>query len=93
MFGAAALAGLPGPLWISYVSDYEIWYWELGLILYGIGATFYATKIPEKCIKKRFDIIGASHQIFHVFVLLAGMVQMWAALKIFHERQLSRCPV
>ena len=32
-----------------------------GGILYAIGAIIYAVKMPERCIEKRFDIVGSSH--------------------------------
>ena len=48
-----------------------------GNFWYPVGALFlgtiiYIMRAPEKCSHTgRFDIIGASHQIFHVAVLVA----------------------
>ncbi|KAL0359887.1 UNVERIFIED_CONTAM: Heptahelical transmembrane protein 2 [Sesamum angustifolium] len=42
-------------------------------LLYGIGAFFYVTRIPERWKPGAFDIVGHSHQIFHVFVVAAAL--------------------
>jgi adiponectin receptor len=39
------------------------------------GAAIYATRIPERWFPKRFDILGNSHQLMHVLVLLGGIIQ------------------
>ncbi|KAL3316985.1 Adiponectin receptor protein 1 [Cichlidogyrus casuarinus] len=41
-------------------------------ILYVTGAVIYAMRIPERWSPGRFDIWFQSHQIFHVFVVLAA---------------------
>ncbi|KDN47139.1 HlyIII-domain-containing protein [Tilletiaria anomala UBC 951] len=40
--------------------------------LYVVGALLYVFRVPERFAPGRFDYIGASHQIFHVFILLAA---------------------
>lgn len=40
---------------------------------YGAGAFFYLQRWPEKHWPGRFDILGHSHQVWHVFVLLAAV--------------------
>jgi adiponectin receptor len=45
------------------------WFCLEGLF-YGLGATFYAKRVPERWWPGAFDIWGSSHQVFHVFVLL-----------------------
>ncbi|SPO23243.1 related to Adiponectin receptor 1 [Ustilago trichophora] len=40
--------------------------------LYVIGATLYAARVPERFAPGRFDMVGASHQIFHVLILAAA---------------------
>ncbi|KAI8932420.1 hypothetical protein NX059_010606 [Plenodomus lindquistii] len=37
---------------------------------YGVGVVFYITRFPEKYFPEKFDIWGASHQIFHVLVVV-----------------------
>lgn len=52
---------------------------------YGTGVVFYITRFPEKYYPEKFDIWGASHQIFHVVVVMGqitfitGLRQMVAA--------------
>ncbi|KAJ9478191.1 ADIPOR-like receptor IZH2 [Pseudozyma hubeiensis] len=41
--------------------------------LYVIGAGLYAARIPERFAPGRFDMVGASHQIFHVLILAAAV--------------------
>ncbi|KAF5397237.1 Adiponectin receptor 1 [Paragonimus heterotremus] len=43
-------------------------------VLYISGASIYAARIPERILPGRFDIWFQSHQIFHVFVVIAAMV-------------------
>ncbi|KAL9534612.1 ADIPOR-like receptor [Sphaerulina musiva] len=39
-----------------------------------VGAAIYAARIPERWVPYRFDTFGASHQIFHVAVMLAAWI-------------------
>lgn len=32
---------------------------------------------PRVLVPKKFDILGASHQIFHFFVVLSATVHLW----------------
>ncbi|KAL1865588.1 hypothetical protein VTK73DRAFT_5196 [Phialemonium thermophilum] len=48
-----------------------------------MGAAAYASKFPEKWFPRRFDIFGASHQIMHVMVLIAGIAYASAVLESF----------
>jgi adiponectin receptor len=51
-------------------------YWFLEGVLYGFGALFFVTRFPESIWPGKFDVWGGSHQIFHVLVVLAGMVHL-----------------
>lgn len=58
--------------------------------LYIIGAGFYAARFPERLSPGRFDIWGSSHQIFHVFVVLAAASHLFGLVKAFdyeHSRR------
>lgn len=44
---------------------------------YITGAAFYATRFPEKMFPGKFDIIFHSHQIFHVFVVIAALIHLF----------------
>jgi adiponectin receptor len=93
-FGSAIVSALPGCIHLAFLADNKFiphWQgmpWLMGVILYFVGGFIYATKIPEAYFKKTFDLVGSSHQIFHLFVLAASLLHFWASIKGFHERQL-----
>jgi adiponectin receptor len=45
------------------------WIWLYGGLVYIGGALIYGFRIPEKLFPSKFDLIGASHQIFHIAVI------------------------
>ncbi|KAE9381687.1 hemolysin-III channel protein-like protein Izh2 [Stipitochalara longipes BDJ] len=53
------------------------------LVLNVSGATAYAFKVPERWCRRRFDILGASHQIFHLMVVLAALTYTKGILQAF----------
>lgn len=54
----------------------ELEYFLIAALMYLIGITLYTTRFPERCNKGMFDIIGSSHQLFHIFVLLGGITSL-----------------
>ena len=60
--------------------EFYLWPWAGFGSIYILGAFIYALKCPEKCFKKRFDIYGSSHQIFHFCILTAAILHFWASL-------------
>ncbi|KAL2227982.1 UNVERIFIED_CONTAM: Heptahelical transmembrane protein 2 [Sesamum indicum] len=56
-------------------------------LLYGVGAVFYMTRIPERWKPGAFDIVGHSHQIFHVFVVAAALSHSAATMIIMEWRR------
>merc|ERR1712115_33768 len=52
-------------------------------VLYILGAGIYAARVPERFVPGRFDIVGSSHQIFHVLVLLAAAAHLKGLLVAF----------
>lgn len=45
----------------------------LGMFIhYGLGALFFFSRFPERVVPGVFDIVGASHQLWHVCVFLAS---------------------
>ncbi|PHT42233.1 Heptahelical transmembrane protein 2 [Capsicum baccatum] len=56
-------------------------------VLYAIGAVFYMTRFPERCKPGAFDLVGHSHQIFHVFVVAAALAHCVASLVIMDWRR------
>lgn len=47
------------------------------------GAMAYAFKVPERWCRRRFDLVGASHQIFHVMVVLAALTYTKGIVQAF----------
>jgi len=94
----AGYSTAPGMLHLAYKSEadqvhnFAVWPWLTGGILYAIGAIIYALKMPEKLFVGWFDYVGASHQIFHFFIIAAALLHMWASFRVFHERRVYGCP-
>ncbi|KAL3535163.1 hypothetical protein ACH5RR_003624 [Cinchona calisaya] len=55
-------------------------------LFYAAGAGFYMSRIPERWRPGAFDIVGHSHQIFHVFVVAAALAHSGATLVIMEWR-------
>jgi len=51
------------------------------------------SQFPERWFPRRFDCFGASHQLMHVFVLVAAVTYAVAVVKAFdfHHEQGSLC--
>jgi adiponectin receptor len=57
-----------------------------------VGVLFYATKFPEKRFPGKFNLLGNSHQIFHVLVVV-GIYAFYDAATFTHEhRELISIP-
>lgn len=54
--------------------------------LYILGAGIYAARVPERLYPGGFDILGHSHQIFHVLVVCAAGTHLMGLLKAFDYR-------
>lgn len=54
--------------------------------LYILGAGIYAVRVPERLRPGKFDILGSSHQIFHVLVVCAAVAHLTGLLKAFDYR-------
>ena len=59
--------------------------WGIGLTLFfnSLGALAYATRFPERWWRRTFDIYGASHQIMHIMIVIAGLAFLAGMLKAF----------
>ncbi|KAI8874393.1 HlyIII-domain-containing protein [Ramicandelaber brevisporus] len=62
---------------------------------YIVGAIIYAARVPEKWWPGRFDYIGHSHQIFHVFVVCAAVFHYLGVIKAFtySHRMFPECAI
>ena len=77
----------------EYLSEVKAWVFALGGYTYIQGAIIYMIRCPERCSPGRFDICGASHQIFHFAVLSAAIMHFSENYLIFKNRQLMQCPI
>lgn len=55
-------------------------------VLYVLGALLYGFRVPERFFPGRFDIAGASHQIFHFMVLAACLVHYFSVTGMYRWR-------
>ena len=67
-------------------------YWYYGGLSYVIGGIIYILRIPEKYFKGKFDIIGHSHQILHLFVVLGFILHYLGCLDSYYYRLNRECP-
>ncbi|KAL4568791.1 hypothetical protein LXL04_024407 [Taraxacum kok-saghyz] len=58
---------------------------------YGIGSLLYATRIPERWMPGKFDIVGNSHNLFHVFVVAGAYTHYRAGLVYLKWRDMEGC--
>jgi len=75
------------------VGSPEVGWLFLMAFLYISGAIIYALRIPESLYPGKFDIWFQSHQIFHVFVVLAALVHLNSILQIAQTRLSTECRV
>ena len=58
---------------------------------YIIGVLIYILRIPERFCPGKLDIIGNSHNIWHLFVLSACIFHYLGALDNYYARQHILC--
>lgn len=66
-----------------YLPAIYIMPWLIGGLIYIGGAAIYGLRIPEKYKPMSFDIVGASHQIFHIAVILGFSIMFNDALRLY----------
>ncbi|TVU50055.1 hypothetical protein EJB05_01410 [Eragrostis curvula] len=67
------------------------WYEALMGAMYGLGAAVYAARVPERWAPGRFDLVGHSHQLFHVFVVAGAYAHYLAGLEYLKWRDVDKC--
>ncbi|KFA76543.1 hypothetical protein S40288_01539 [Stachybotrys chartarum IBT 40288] len=89
-FVATGLSGLLPIVHAASIYPYDMLNQQAGLGYYlveglalVIGTVFYATHFPESWAPNTFDIWGASHQIFHFFVVLSAAIHTWGLLSVY----------
>jgi adiponectin receptor len=81
------------PFLSPYTTPTNGWIYAIGGYIYIQGAIIYMIKCPERCHPGKFDFCGASHQIFHFFVLAAALLHYVENYKMFRARQAMQCPI
>lgn len=62
--------------------------------MYILGAGIYAARVPERWAPGRFDLVGASHQVFHCFVVAAAVAHLKGLVVAFdflHGMDVGKC--
>ncbi|KAF0914241.1 hypothetical protein E2562_027807 [Oryza meyeriana var. granulata] len=59
--------------------------------LYGLGVAVYAARVPERWFPGRFDLVGHSHQLFHVLVIAGAYAHYLAGLVYLSWRDVEAC--
>eukprot|EP00271_Cylindrocystis_brebissonii_P004239 TRINITY_DN15879_c0_g1_i1.p1 TRINITY_DN15879_c0_g1~~TRINITY_DN15879_c0_g1_i1.p1 ORF type:complete len:397 (-),score=14.71 TRINITY_DN15879_c0_g1_i1:63-1253(-) len=62
-------------------------------VFFGLGALFYASRVPERWLPGKFDVAGHSHQLFHVLVVLGALTQYYTGLVYIGWRDKVGCSV
>lgn len=98
--GLSAVIPVAEALWMKGLQRVEnemsLWYCILQGTLYIIGAAIYASRVPEKYYPRQFDLLGSSHQIFHVCVVMASIVHaigVWRAFTYRHAQLHGVCEI
>ena len=65
--------------------------WIIGGLSYIIGALLYILKFPERFWPGRFCIVGNSHQIFHILVLVGVFTHYFGCLQTYSYRANNYC--
>ena len=98
LFLAMGGSGIIPALHAGYIHDWDliadgfaIGSHALMGILYVGGAIAYGLRIPERIAPGMFDIVGASHQFFHVCVVVAAFSHYRAIVWMKDWRELHPC--
>ena len=75
----------------GYNPDIRFLFWYLGGITYIIGGIIYITRFPERKYPGKFDFFGSSHQLFHIFVVLAAYFHYLGSLDAYYSRFDNLC--
>eukprot|EP00916_Digyalum_oweni_P011164 GHVL01018539.1.p1 GENE.GHVL01018539.1~~GHVL01018539.1.p1 ORF type:complete len:387 (-),score=16.91 GHVL01018539.1:15-1175(-) len=67
------------------------WMVLMGLC-YVVGGVLYGLRFPEKWFPRVFDVWGASHQLFHLFVLAGALSHYFGIMTAYNSRMQYGCP-
>ena len=69
----------------------EMSFVAIGASCYVLGGLIYAFLFPECCRPGKFDIFGASHQIFHTLIVIGSLSFFYSNYLLLQERQNFVC--
>lgn len=79
---------------VKYINEKYMWVpWAIGGAIYIGGAIIYGLRIPERWFPKTFDLVGQSHNIFHVCVVIAMGVHFNQSMYVYVTRKEMVCPI
>ncbi|GAM17711.1 hypothetical protein SAMD00019534_008860 [Acytostelium subglobosum LB1] len=92
VFGFFILIPLPQIIALEGIAYVWPAFWRLSLVgaSYVIGATIYASRCPECCAPGKFDNGFSSHPIWHLFTIVAALLQLYGCIFSFNHYG-SRC--
>ena len=61
------------------------------MAFYGVGVVIYAARVPERWMPGKFDLVGHSHQLFHVLVVAGAYTHYLAGLEYLKWRSMEGC--
>ncbi|CAF1373264.1 unnamed protein product [Rotaria sordida] len=70
---------------LSRMFEMEFLYLCIMAVTYITGGIIYAIRIPERYFPGRFDIVGQSHQILHIAVIVAVYLHFYGICCLFHN--------
>ena len=76
---------------MSYFSTSMVYFALMGGS-YIVGVLIYVSRIPERFRPGKFDLLGNSHNIWHLFVVAAALWHYLGSIDAYHLRGLLECP-
>lgn len=83
MFGPCRLMWSQNRLKPIYKRTVRYYAAAAGVVM--VGAVFLGTSMPEVVIEGKFDLLGASHQLYHVSVVAASITFHFANMNLWHS--------
>ena len=67
--------------------SYALAYCFVGWVSYLVSAILNATRVPERCFPRTFDIVGHNHQWVHIITTCGTLVHVLAVMNDLTERR------
>ena len=67
--------------------------WLIAGSFYLVGAALFVIRIPERLVPVKFDLVGSSHQIFHIFVVVGCSITFADSYHLYNSRKNLVCPI